>query len=79
MTREEVFAKLEEVFADVFDEEVSLSDSTTAEDVDGWDSLAHLTLISTIEDEFDIEFKLGEINNFKNVGDLADAILKRVG
>ncbi len=79
MTRENVFNELTELFCDLFeDEEIQLSENTTAADIDGWDSLMHLTLIYEIEKHFNIKFSMGEVQGFKNVGGLVDAILKHV-
>lgn len=79
MTREEVFEKLTEVFCDVFDDEtIELTDATTAEDIEEWDSLMHITLISEIEDAFDVNFSMKEVTGLHNVGELADAILGQV-
>jgi acyl carrier protein len=79
MTREEVFEKLTEVFRDVFDDEtIELTDATTAEDIEEWDSLMHITLISEIEDAFDVNFSMKEVTGLHNVGELADAILGQV-
>ncbi|MBR0429520.1 MAG: acyl carrier protein [Lachnospiraceae bacterium] len=79
MTREEVFEKLTEVFQDVFDDEtIELTDTTTAEDIEEWDSLMHITLISEIEDAFDVNFSMKEVTGLHNVGELADAILGQV-
>lgn len=79
MTREEVYAKLNEVFQDVFDDEdITVCDATTAEDVDGWDSLMHITLIGTVEDEFDIKFAMKDVVGMKNVGQMVDIILELV-
>jgi len=75
MTREEVFARLADVFADVFDRAVPLSDATTAADVEGWDSLTHITLIGTVEDEFDVKFPMKDVVHMKNVGEMVDLIL----
>ena len=56
MERAEIFEKLNNVFRDVFDDDtITVSDNTTASDIDGWDSLMHITLISAVEDEFDIK------------------------
>lgn len=77
MTREEVYARLKDVFNDVFDREVELTDATTAADVDGWDSLSHITLIGTIEDEFDIKFAMKDVVHMKNVGEMVDLILEQ--
>ena len=75
MAREEIVAKLEEIFKDVFDtDDIKLEDSTTAADVDGWDSLMHITLIGVIEDEFGMKFPMKDIVGMKNVGQLIDKI-----
>ena len=59
MTREEVYERLNAVFADVFDDpELTVNDETTAADVDGWDSLVHITLIDAVEEE------LAEVLNY---------------
>lgn len=76
MTREEVYARLKDVFADVFDRGVALSDETTAADVPGWDSLTHITLIGTIEDEFDIKFPMKDVVHMKNVGEMVSLIVE---
>ncbi|MCR5310895.1 MAG: acyl carrier protein [Lachnospiraceae bacterium] len=75
MTREEITGKLNDIFRDVFDDEtISVCDTTTATDIDGWDSLMHITLIGVIEDEFDIKFSMKDVVGFKNVGQLLDKI-----
>ena len=75
MTREEVYKRLNAVFADVFDdEELTVSDETTAADVEGWDSLVHITLIDAVEEEFDISFDMKTIVKLKNVGEMVDVI-----
>ena len=75
MTREEVYERLNAVFADVFDdEELTVNDETTAADVEGWDSLMHITLIDAVEEEFDISFDMKTIVKLKNVGEMVDCI-----
>lgn len=77
MTRENVFEKLRDIFADVFDrDDIALTDATTAADIEEWDSLMHITLIGTIEAEFGIKFQMKDIVGMKNVGALADRILE---
>ena len=77
MTRDEIYARLNEVFRDVFDnQDINVSESTTAKDIDGWDSLTHISLLSAIEDEFGMEFSMGEAVKMKNVGDMV-AIIER--
>ncbi|MBQ7178457.1 MAG: acyl carrier protein, partial [Victivallales bacterium] len=53
-----------------------VSSSTTAKDIEGWDSLIHISLLSAIEAEFDMEFSMGEAVKMKNVGDMV-AIIER--
>lgn len=80
MTRQEINEKLNAVFGEVFDDDsIKVTDATTANDIEDWDSLAHLTLVSSVEEAFGIEFSLGEINGFKNVGEMIDAIEKHLG
>ncbi|MTK06411.1 MAG: acyl carrier protein [Hungatella sp.] len=79
MTKGEVLAKLNEIAQEVFeDDELILKENTVASDVDGWDSLTHLQLISDIEDEFKIKFLMGEIQGFANVGELVNTIINHV-
>ena len=75
MSREEIYERLNEVFRDVFgDDDISVDDDTTAADINGWDSLRHITLLAAIEDEFDIEFSMGQTVKMKNVGEMVDFI-----
>lgn len=75
MERTEIFDRLNEVFRDVFDDPgITVTDATTAADIDGWDSLMHITLISAVEDEFDVSFPMKDVLAMKNVGDMVDAI-----
>lgn len=80
MDRNQVMETLNEIARDVFDNEsVVLTDTTTAADVEEWDSLTHLSLISDVEDAFDVTLTLGEIQGSANVGELVDALLKHIG
>ena len=75
MSRQEIFEKLNVIFRDIFDDDsIELQESTTAEDVDGWDSLVHITLIATVEEEFGIKFKMKDVVSMKNVGDMVTTI-----
>lgn len=76
MERAEVYSRLADVFRDVFDREVALADETTAADVPGWDSLNHITLIGTVEDEFAVKFPMKDVVGMKNVGELVDKIIE---
>lgn len=79
MTREEVYEALNEIFRDVFDDEdISVCDTTTAEDIEDWDSLEHINLTVAIEKRFNIKFTMEEVTTMKNVGAMVDIILERV-
>ena len=78
MTREEVYVRLNEVFRDVFDDEdITVNDETTANDIEDWDSLEHINLIIAVEKAFNIKFNMGEVNDFVNVGEMVDKIVER--
>ena len=70
MEHETILENLSEVFATVFDQDLDLSEATTADEVQGWDSLNHIRLMVSIEKEFKIRFETGEINTLKDVGAL---------
>ena len=67
----EIETKLQEVFRDVFqDETLAILPEMTAGDVDKWDSITHLIMISKVEEVFNASFRLKELIKLKNVGDL---------
>ena len=75
MNRSEINEKLNKVFAEVFDDDTLIvTEETSSSDIEEWDSLTHLTLIATIEEEFSIQFSMSEIAGFKNVGEMMTAI-----
>ena len=66
----EIREKLQEVFCDVFDDEdIVLSDEMTADDIEDWDSLAHIQLIVAAEKAFSVKFSTAEVQRMKNVGE----------
>ena len=78
MDNKEIYERLNEVFRDVFDDEyIVVKADTTADDIEDWDSLEHITLISAVEREFKVKFKMGEISSMKNVGEMAQIIAER--
>ena len=79
MSYEEIKSRLNKVFCKVFkDNSLVISDETTAKDIEKWDSLTHLILISTTESEFGIKFKLKELIAMKNVGDFLSSIQSKL-
>ena len=78
MSEQEIYDRLNEVFRDVFDDdEIIVNEDTTADDIEDWDSLEHINLISAVEDEFGIRFKMGEVSSMKNVGEMVEIIKTR--
>ena len=79
MNRTEILEKLNEVFHDVFDNnDIVVTEQTNANDIEEWDSLIHITLISAVEDEFDVSFDMKTVVSMKNVGDVIDAIEEQI-
>ncbi len=78
MPQADVLERLQKVFDGVFLEKVVVTPELTADDVDEWDSLLHVSLILAVEQEFKIRFRVGEVEATKNVGELADLITKRL-
>ena len=77
---EEITGKLKSVFQNVFEEnDIEITREMTADDLPSWDSLHHIQLISEVEREFRIKFKLREVLSMKNVGDLIDLIHAKQG
>jgi acyl carrier protein len=78
MNQADVRRRLEEVFRDVFESPtLEIGDSTTAQDVPGWDSLTHIDLIVAVEKAFGISFTTREVMGLANVGDLLILIERR--
>jgi acyl carrier protein len=73
----ELLERLTEVFQNVFDDdELTITPETTAQDVEGWDSLTHVTLLINAERTFGVKFSSSEVASLKNVGELLDLIRK---
>ena len=80
MTKEQAMARLTEVFHDVFDDdEIVLTETTSAKDIEDWDSLEHINLIAAVEKEFKMRFQMKEVSGMKNVGEMADKIMAHLG
>ena len=76
---EQIYQRLTNVFREFFDDdEIEIDAETTADDIDDWDSLNHITLMAAVEDEFGIRLSMGEVSGLDNVGALADIIRKKI-
>jgi acyl carrier protein len=75
----DIIAELTPVFREVFDDDsIVITRQTTANDIEGWDSLSHMNMVMAVEVRFKIRFALGELPALKNVGDLADLVAKKL-
>lgn len=79
MNNNEIFAKLQDIFCDILDnEDISLSFDSCADDIEGWDSLTHIQLVSEIQKDFNIKFSAKEMISWDNVGDMCNTIQSKI-
>lgn len=79
MTRDEIMEKVQRIFREVFDDDtLVIKDSTNSSDIEDWDSLEHISLVVSMEKEFDLKFDLKEVNKFANVGEMVDLIASKL-
>jgi acyl carrier protein len=80
MTDPELYAGLNDIFRQVLDDDtIALSPEMTAEDVAGWDSMNHIFIVVEIEKRFGIKFQAAEMEELKNVGELAALVRQKAG
>ncbi|MBQ8968048.1 acyl carrier protein [Ruminococcus sp.] len=74
----QTMTRLTDVFRDVFDDDsLNITPNTTADDIEDWDSIEHITLIGAVEEEFGMKFKMGEVSGMNNVGDMLKIVMER--
>ena len=79
MKQDQFIKELNKIFIDIFeDNSILLNEHTTTSDVEAWDSLNHIQMITAVEKHYKIRFELNELLNFKNVGDLCVAIKSKI-
>lgn len=79
MTKDNVLAEVQEILRDIFDDEdIAITLETVADDIEDWDSLEHINVITSIEKHFNIKFAMYEVTGFKNVGNMVDTIFNKV-
>ena len=78
MPHEEIMKKIGEIFCEVFDDDnLVITEQTSAKDIEDWDSLMNINLIAAMEDTFGIRFALKEVSDMQCVGDAADIIERK--
>jgi acyl carrier protein len=76
----DILAELNPIFRDVLDQpRLQITRASNASNVEDWDSLAHINLITAIEQAYKIRFALGELEGLKNVGEMVDLITVKLG
>ena len=79
MSQANILERLQPIFRDVFDDDdITVGPETTAEDVEGWDSLMHVSLMINIECAFGVRFSTTEVASMTNVGELARLLEQRI-
>ena len=77
MNRQQIFNKIETISQKIFGEETIITEATSSSDIEKWDSMNHVVLISTIEKEFAVTFDIMEIIGITKFGDFIDLIEKK--
>lgn len=79
MNEQEILTAVQDIFRDNFDDDTLVIErATCADDIEDWDSLEQINLLTAIEKKFGIKFKLADVRNLKNVGDLLDLVARMV-
>lgn len=79
MDHTEILGKVNDIFIDVLDNpDIVLTDATSASDIAEWDSLNHIQLVVAIEKGFKLKFTSREIQSWKNVGEMCQAINQKL-
>jgi acyl carrier protein len=79
MTEEQIMLGLQPIFRDVLDNPtLTIGPGDNASTVENWDSLAHISLVTNIEEEFGIQFELGELEEIDTVGEMAGLVAKKL-
>ena len=75
MTEQEILEAVQEIFRDNFDDDtLVITRDTCADDIEDWDSLEQINLLTAMEKKFGLKFKLEDVRGLNNVGDLLDLI-----
>ena len=79
MEKKDIIKKIKEILVSILEHEnFEMVDELEAKNVDGWDSLSHMLIITEIEKKFSIQFKLKELNKLNNLGSLLNLINSKI-
>jgi acyl carrier protein len=78
MNKKEIFPKVVDILRDIFsNDRLKVSNETNANDIEAWDSLNHINIVSVVEREFNIKFALGELADLQNISNMVDLIFEK--
>ncbi len=79
MTKNDILKHVQDILRDIFDDEdIIVTNDTVADDIEDWDSLEHINVITSMEKHFNIKFAMNEVTGFKNVGNMVDTIFNKI-
>ncbi len=77
MNEQAILEAIQPIFHDVFDDDsLAITRETSAADIEDWDSLEQINLLTAMEKRFSVKFSLGDVRNLQNVGDLVDLLMR---
>lgn len=80
MTEQAILEAVQEIFRDNFDDDtLEINRATCADDIEDWDSLEQINLLTAMEKQFGVKFKLDDVRGLANVGDMVDLIIRLRG
>ena len=79
MDKREIIMKMENIFSEIFDkDDICLTDESSSDSIEGWDSLAHIQIVNSIQKVFGIKINAREMMEWNNVGDMVETIKQKI-
>lgn len=79
MNKEEILKTINTILCDIFaDQTLVVTEATSAQHIERWDSITHVNILMTVERTFKIRFSLGEIKQLRNVGEMVNLIMQKL-
>jgi len=79
MERNQILSEIQSILRNILEnDDIVITEDMKSKDIQGWDSLAHMNIIDSIENKYNIKFSIGEIVTLKNISDLITLILSKI-